>query len=276
MYVKLKLINGKEFELSLVEVRQIAVHRYGLTCLLVVFFLIQVIDVYHYLEVFGQFSKSLFVLTLILSVTLVYILLINFWSHIRTKTTNNPVRVISSIPLSIAIVSATLVSFLVVNIFFNFEIDEFYFISILCFNLMIGEMFATAFFSYFLDRMLLDLRSIKIDASDHEGMTEIFENHTSGIKYISSEGVYVRIHTKDKNYLERSSLKDISVTLHNQGVRTHRSFWVAYSSIKGLEAVGKTSTVILKDGTKIPVSKNYLEHVRSSIRNNSKFKRAAP
>lgn len=276
MSVNLILINGKEFELTLVEVRQIAVHRYGLTCLLIVFFLIQVIDVYQYLEVFGKFSKSLFVLTLILSVTLVYILLINLWSHIRTKATKKPVRVLSSIPLSIAILSATLVSFLVVNVFFDFEIDEFYFMSILCFNLIIGEMFATAFFSYFLDRMLLELRSIKIDVSDHEGMTKVFESHTNGIKYISSEGVYVRIHTEDKNYLERSSLKDISVTLHNQGVRTHRSFWVAYSSIKNLESIGGTSTVILKDGTKIPVSKNYLEHVRSSIRNNSKFKRAAP
>ena len=276
MSVKLILINGKEFELTLVEVRQIAVHRYGLTCLLIVFFLIQVIDVYQYLEVFGKFSKSLFVLTLILSVTLVYILLINLWSHIRTKATKKTVRVISSIPLSIAILSATLVSFLVVNIFFDFEIDEFYFMSILCFNLIIGEMFATAFLSYFLDRMLLELRNIKIDASDHEGMTEVSESHTNGIKYISSEGVYVRIHTEDKNYLERSSLKDISVQLHNQGVRTHRSFWVAYSSIKNLEAIGGTSTVILKDGTKIPVSKNYLEHVRSSIRNNSKVKRVAP
>ena len=81
------------------------------------------------------------------------------------------------------------------------------------------------------------------------------------IIYISSYGHYLTIHTKERDYEWKYSLKELQAQLPDQFVRCHRSFIVNLNYIRKLD----TRRIILKNNEKIDVSNGYLEPVRKAL-----------
>ncbi|MEQ8359238.1 MAG: response regulator [Cytophagales bacterium] len=76
------------------------------------------------------------------------------------------------------------------------------------------------------------------------------------IERIEAYDDYVKIHSKDKYYLKKMTMKFLGNKLPNdQFIRVHRSHILNSNHLQKLEAMGKESHLaILKNGDKIPVS----------------------
>lgn len=77
------------------------------------------------------------------------------------------------------------------------------------------------------------------------------------IRYIQAEDDYVMIYTKDSKYLKQKTMKYFESHLSPQDfIRIHRSYIIRLSEISQMQLYEKDSyIVILKDGSKLPVSK---------------------
>lgn len=77
------------------------------------------------------------------------------------------------------------------------------------------------------------------------------------VKFIEAQDDYTAIHTSDSTFLKQQTMKFFEENLDSaEFVRIHRSHITKISQIKQLELYEKESyRVILKDGTKLPVSK---------------------
>jgi hypothetical protein len=84
---------------------------------------------------------------------------------------------------------------------------------------------------------------------------------------VSAEEHYVRVHTAsgDELIYKRfaDAVKELSVL---NGMRIHRSHWVAPHAVKDVVREGKRMSIRLKDGTQLPVSRPYQAMVRSTAR----------
>lgn len=81
---------------------------------------------------------------------------------------------------------------------------------------------------------------------------------TDRIRYIEAQDDYVMIYSELGKYLKQKTLKSLVNQLDkNQFIRIHRSYILNLSFLKQLELSGKNSyKVIMKDNTKLPISKN--------------------
>ena len=78
------------------------------------------------------------------------------------------------------------------------------------------------------------------------------------IQYISAEADYVCYHTAARKYLELNSMRDLEQQLPDQHfMRVHRSYIIAFAAVTGR----KGQTLLLQDGTEIPVGKTYRKQV---------------
>lgn len=83
----------------------------------------------------------------------------------------------------------------------------------------------------------------------------------SDIHYLKAENIYTELHTKDKKWLKRSSLKDLMDELHGSTfIQTHRSYAVNLEHI-----IGWSSKTIHVNGTEIPVSRRLWDDIKSQI-----------
>jgi two-component system LytT family response regulator len=87
------------------------------------------------------------------------------------------------------------------------------------------------------------------------------------IRYIEAQDDYVMIYTPEKKYLKQRTMKYFEAHLPGeQFVRIHRSYIARISEIAHMELYEKDSyIVILKDGTKLPVSKTGLPKLKESL-----------
>ena len=88
------------------------------------------------------------------------------------------------------------------------------------------------------------------------------------IIWISSEGNYVKIHTKNKSYLLRETMDRLENKLNpGEFLRIRRSTIVRVNEIKALHPLFNGEfEVILKDGTKLASSRRYREKLNSLLR----------
>jgi two-component system LytT family response regulator len=84
------------------------------------------------------------------------------------------------------------------------------------------------------------------------------------IFYIEAKDDYVKIYTKDGNYLKKSTLSHIEQTLDpQQFVRVHRSFLIPVSQLLRLEPYEKDSHIaLLQCGAKVSVSKSGMSKLK--------------
>lgn len=81
----------------------------------------------------------------------------------------------------------------------------------------------------------------------------------SEIMFLKSDDNYVEIHTKKRKYITRNTLKNISKELdENLFVKTHRSFIINKNF-----AIKYSSKQVFVDDIKIPVSRKYIEDVKT-------------
>ncbi len=89
----------------------------------------------------------------------------------------------------------------------------------------------------------------------------------SDIIYITKEGNNALIHTKNGTYYERVSLSNIIDKLTHTFIQCHKSSIVNLSHVNSLSG----TQILLTDGTRITVGRNYLTQVRNALLDYSKF-----
>ena len=87
------------------------------------------------------------------------------------------------------------------------------------------------------------------------------------IMYITKEGNNALIHTKNGTYCERTSLYKIMDKLTHTFIQCHKSSIVNLSHVNSLSGY----EIILTDGTKLTVGRNYLTQIRNALLDYSKF-----
>lgn len=87
------------------------------------------------------------------------------------------------------------------------------------------------------------------------------------IRYIQAEDDYVMIYTKEGKYLKQKTMKYFESHLSpEEFIRIHRSYIVRLSEINQMQLYEKDAyNVILKDGTKLPVSKGGFPRLKKML-----------
>jgi hypothetical protein len=98
----------------------------------------------------------------------------------------------------------------------------------------------------FLDRLPLKLRGAALYA-------------------VQAEDHYLRLHTDRGSDLILMRLSDAVEELEGlEGARTHRSWWVARSAVRGVERGDGRATLTLEGGLSVPVSRRYARTLREA------------
>ena len=87
------------------------------------------------------------------------------------------------------------------------------------------------------------------------------------IDYIEAKDDYISINAKGKSFLKHYRLSTLEKELEpSQFVRTHRSYIVNIDRISKIELYAKDSRIaILKDGTRVPISRGNYERIREML-----------
>ncbi len=90
---------------------------------------------------------------------------------------------------------------------------------------------------------------------------------TTAIHFLEAQDDYVMIYTDEGKYLKQQTMKYFEQHLDNsQFVRVHRSYIANISSIERIEPYEKTNYIlILKDGNKVPVSRNGMQTLKENL-----------
>ena len=93
---------------------------------------------------------------------------------------------------------------------------------------------------------------------------------TDEIHWIEAEGNYVRLHTSNKSHLLREAIGSLEEHLDpKKFMRVHRSTIVRIDSIRELQAwFHGEYHIILHNGTKLTLSRNYREQLQQVLGNN--------
>jgi two-component system LytT family response regulator len=88
------------------------------------------------------------------------------------------------------------------------------------------------------------------------------------IDWIQAEDYYAAVHARGRRHLIRESLASLEQRLDgNQFVRVHRSAIVRLDRVREMRTVaGGESILVLRDGTRVPVSRRRREQVSAMIR----------
>lgn len=82
------------------------------------------------------------------------------------------------------------------------------------------------------------------------------------ILYLQAELHYLNVHTNAGSTLILYALKKAIEELpHNQGIQTHRAYWVAFDAIESYKKQGRQGELTLIDGQKVPISRTQLQQV---------------
>ena len=90
---------------------------------------------------------------------------------------------------------------------------------------------------------------------------------TGDINYLEAQDDYVMIYTDEGRYLKQQTMKYFEKHLDpEQFVRVHRSYIANIACIERIEPYEKTNYIlILKDGKKVPVSRNGMQVLRENL-----------
>lgn len=98
------------------------------------------------------------------------------------------------------------------------------------------------------------------------GATKLLQRST--ILYLKAEGDYVRIHADSGRFLVRAALSDIEQRWREHGfVRVHRSYVANLRrAVEIRPELGGGATVVLADGSEIPVARRQVADLRRRLR----------
>jgi hypothetical protein len=107
--------------------------------------------------------------------------------------------------------------------------------------------------------------SISLELHSRPSFAQLVDSRVWGdLLYLKSEMQYLKVVTVKGQDLILYSLRDaISELPETAGLQVHRSYWVAYSSIKSFRNKGRQGVLGLADHTEIPVSRTNVNRVQS-------------
>ncbi len=87
------------------------------------------------------------------------------------------------------------------------------------------------------------------------------------IEFVEANDDYIKIVTKDGNYLKKSTLSQVEQSLNPQHfIRVHRSYIIPVSQLVRIEPYEKESHIaLLQCGAKIPVSKSGMTKLKTTL-----------
>jgi two-component system LytT family response regulator len=87
------------------------------------------------------------------------------------------------------------------------------------------------------------------------------------IDYVEAQGDYLQFYSEGKSYLKNQSMAELESQLApEQFMRIHRSYIVNIECVSRIEQASKDSHVaILKDGSRLPISRSGYQKIRSAI-----------
>ena len=86
------------------------------------------------------------------------------------------------------------------------------------------------------------------------------ESLGKAVNWVSSSDHYIVVSTDNGTETILMRFSDAVTELDGlDGVRVHRSHWVSRNAVKGQDTSNGKTLLLLKDGTKIPVSRSYRE-----------------
>ena len=138
----------------------------------------------------------------------------------------------------------------------------------LLFNLLLGFLFETLFMLYVYPVILAGLDSENDDEEKQSvANTIVIAGKTflvNEIGSISSQDHYLEVKTDTSSELLRGRLADVVGQLSEEyGVTPHRSHWVSRQVIEGLGGKSGAKTLVLKDGTNIPIARARVADVKA-------------
>ncbi len=88
------------------------------------------------------------------------------------------------------------------------------------------------------------------------------------IDYVEAQDDYIVVHAEGKTWMKTQSLTDLEAQLDGaRFVRVHRSYLVNVESVQSMGRISKdVQSVVLKDGTALPVSRAGLERLKAAMR----------
>ena len=103
-------------------------------------------------------------------------------------------------------------------------------------------------------------------ARQHGGSTRLVAR--SSILYVKAEGDYVRIVADDGRYLVRGALSELERRWKPFGfVRVHRSYVANLRRATEIRPeLGGTATIVLADGSEVPVARRQVAELRRRLR----------
>jgi len=73
------------------------------------------------------------------------------------------------------------------------------------------------------------------------------------------------VHTVGRSQLHLAPLHQIAEQLGPaRGMQVHRSWWVARNAIQGWEEAGRSVTLVLSNGLRVPVARNRVAQLRAA------------
>ena len=110
---------------------------------------------------------------------------------------------------------------------------------------------------------LLPTRRLIVPTANGELVLDVDE-----IDWIQAEDYYAAVHARGRRHLIRESLASLEQRLDPEGfVRVHRSAIVRLDRVREIRSAGAgESVLILRDGTRVPVSRRRREQVTELIR----------
>ncbi|OJU75398.1 MAG: hypothetical protein BGO09_03880 [Bacteroidetes bacterium 47-18] len=89
---------------------------------------------------------------------------------------------------------------------------------------------------------------------------------TDQVMYLEAAGDYVKIYTAEKFYVKHGRMSHFEEILSKiPFIRIHRSYLMNFNYLNAIEPYQSTSLAILKNGTKLPVSKSGYELLKHNI-----------
>ncbi len=86
------------------------------------------------------------------------------------------------------------------------------------------------------------------------------------IDYLEAARNYVAVHSDGSEYLVRSPLRELTARLPAERfVRSHRSFLVNLDAVEEIRSDEGSPSLILRDGSRVPVSRGYRDEVKSRL-----------
>lgn len=109
----------------------------------------------------------------------------------------------------------------------------------------------------------------KTDLSDKPPSDELIRSRlpiglrNEKILALAAQDHYVEVHTSAGSHLVHMRLNDAE-QLMPDGVRVHRSWWVAAGAVEEIRKIDRQTMLYLKDGLEVPASKSGVEKLREA------------